>query len=104
MDHINKQIHKLKKVAESYRILGYIEKHTKINKLIILCVFLALLVYISIFALNSLIISRLLGLIYPSIQTVKAVGNSESKKLWLTYWSIYGAVVMIDELTNSSDT
>ncbi len=84
-------------------MITYIEKKTKINKLITFLVFSTITVYILIFAMNSLFMSRLAGFVYPCIQTLKAIGSQESKPVWLTYWCIYGFTVLVDEVTNSQD-
>ncbi|KAJ3154881.1 Receptor expression-enhancing protein 6 [Geranomyces michiganensis] len=49
---------------------------------------------------QPLLLSNLVGVLYPAYQSIKAVERPESDddERWLTYWSIYGLFTLLDSI------
>ena len=92
IDVINKEVEKIKVVKSLADKTGLPAA---------LFVFAPLLIFVIAVAagIGASFFTRLIGVLYPTLKSIQAL-ESPSKnddKQWLTYWSIYGLLVVLDE-------
>ena len=60
--------------------------------------------------LNFQFVARILGVLYPLMMTVKVVASGDFKterdeyRHWVTYWALYGALLVVDAVFESIET
>lgn len=53
-----------------------------------------------LFTLGGTILTTIITVVYPAIQSIKALetkGNDDDDKTWLTYWVVFGIFTLLDE-------
>ena len=99
MDQLQQKLELVNKEAEKIAFLKFISDKTKIPPAYFMIATLLVLVFIVVLGIGSSFVSRLIGVLYPSIKSIQALEtrNKDDDKQWLTYWCIFGLFIMLDE-------
>ncbi len=100
MDQLKQKLELANEEAIKILPVKIIAEKTKIPPAYILLGTLLILVLVVALGYGSSFISRLIGVVYPTIKSIEAMeskDNTDDDQQWLTYWAIYGFFIFIDE-------
>jgi len=99
MDQVRHRMEIFDKEARKIPYLSVISDKTHIPPAYFLLAFLAIAIFFLIMGIGSALISRLIGVAYPLYKSIKALETKRENedKMWLTYWTVYGLFVVVDE-------
>ncbi|KAJ2956154.1 hypothetical protein NQZ79_g7945 [Umbelopsis isabellina] len=86
-----------------YKVFRDLEAQTKINKVYIFLGGLGLLLVLIVFNIAGELVTDAIAWIYPVIASFQAIDSPSpaANRQWLTYWSIFGAVKMLEYFLNA---
>ncbi|KAH8554917.1 TB2/DP1, HVA22 family-domain-containing protein [Umbelopsis sp. PMI_123] len=85
-----------------YKIFRDLEEQTKIDKVYVFLGGLAILLILIIFNIAGELVTDAVACVYPIIASFKAIEtpSTTDDRQWLTYWSIFGVVKMVEYFLN----
>lgn len=99
MDKLNEIAKPLNKYAEKVPQIVDISKKAGVQPGVLLLAGLTLSALIIFVMFGATILTVVLTVVYPSIQSIKAIESAgeDDDKEWLTYWTIFGLATLADE-------
>jgi receptor expression-enhancing protein 5/6 len=81
-------------------VLKKLERQTKYSRAWILCSIVVLIVIVIYFLGGIVLITRLVGFVYPAFESFKAIDtpNVKDNELWLSYWVIYSSLGVLEPI------
>ncbi|XP_025424133.1 receptor expression-enhancing protein 5-like [Sipha flava] len=81
-----------------YKLFNWAEAQTGVNRLNLFFGFAVFIVFYLLIGYGTLLLSNLIGFLYPAYASIKAVESSgkDDDTKWLTYWVVFSFITLIE--------